>query len=162
MATVVNRPTTRSQWWWLPYIYLLRVQLIGAALLVIGPFLAVRSSLLNGVFDLDYGSAVFSAIAMAVVSLAAFLSAWTLLASSVTTMLSAPDRFGTAAVRWVRFPIRWPEREAFGVLALVVIGTAISHSWQVSGVSRLALLAGAVVGTVGAVIVLLLANRIAA
>src|SRR5258708_1941023 len=161
VSTLSSATRSRPRWWWLPYLYLLRVQLIAGAILVIGPFAALRSSLLSGFFDLDYGSSFKSAYAMAVVSLAAFLSAWTLLASSVTTLLSAHDRFGTSPVRWVRFPIRWPEREAFGVLALFIIGKTIQYSGQASHVDRGYLTGGAILGMGVAVLVLFAVNPVA-
>lgn len=48
MTTTTSQNKSRTRWWWVPYMYLLRVQLFVAAIVVIGPFLALRSSLLNG------------------------------------------------------------------------------------------------------------------
>jgi hypothetical protein len=149
-------------WWWTPYLYLLRVQLIAMTLLVAGPPFALSSPLLNGIFDLDYGNAWRSALAMVLVSLAAFSTAWTLLASCWTTIFNAPARFDIAPVRFVRFPIHWPEREVFGLMALFPIAVAIQHSWEASGVNPVALIAGALVGLLWAISMLLAANRVSA
>ena len=167
MATVLRSLPPRSlpdstTSGWVAYLYLLRVQLMAVIVLVLGPFFSLSSPLLNGIFDLDYGDARRSAFSMAIVSLAAFSAAWTVLASSWTTLFNAPERFDASPLRFVRFPIRWPEREVFGLMALSPIGVAIVHSWRASQVSPVALLAGAVAGLVGAVCMLLAANRIAA
>jgi hypothetical protein len=162
MTTLLTSTPPRRAFWWVPYIHLLRVQLLTAAALVLGPLFASSSPLLNGLFDLDYGSEWMSGISMAVVSLAAFATAWTLLASSVTTIINAPMRFGSEPITVVRFPIRWPEREVFALTALIPISIAIRHSWQASGVSPWPLVAGAFVGLAAAVGGLLVANRVAA
>jgi len=148
-------------WWWTPYIYVLRVQLLAMALLVAAPPFALSSPLLNGIFDLDYGDAWRSAFAMFLVSLAAFSTAWSLLASCWTTIFNAPARFDIAPIRFVRFPIHWPEREVFGLMALVPIAVAIQHSWRASGVNPFPLIAGALGGLVVAIGMLLAANRAA-
>jgi hypothetical protein len=152
----------RGAFWWVPYLYLLRVHLITAALLVFLPPLARSSPLLNGLFDLDFANTLRSAGAMVLVSTASFATAWTLLATSWCTVYNAPERYGVERIAWVRFPITWPERIAFGFLGLSPIVNAIQHSWQQSGVPRLPLWGGALAGLGVAVAALLWTNRTAA
>ena len=61
----------------------------------------------------------------------------------------------------MRYPITWPEREMFGILALIPIGGAIAHSWQQSGVPLLPMIAGAISGLALAIVVLIGTNRTA-
>ena len=150
---------TRTRFWWIPYLYLLRVQIITALILVLLPPYALSSTLLNGLFDLDYADAWHSAFGMLLVSLTAFATAWSLLATSWAAIFNAPERFGTARLARVRFPIRWPEREVFGLLALPVIVSAIVHSRRESSVSVWATSAGAFGGLLLAVAALLGVNR---
>src|SRR5262249_53538021 len=129
--------------------------------LVFLPPVAISTSLLNGLFDLDYADVWKSAQAMVLISLASFATAWTLLASTWCTLFNAPDRFNTCPLRSVKYPITWPEREVFGLMALSPIATAIVHSWRQSGVPRLPLLAAAAVGLGIAIVGLLWVNRTA-
>lgn len=151
----------RGTFWWLPYLYLLRVQIVTAALLVLLPPYALSSPLLNGLFDLDYANPWHSGLGMLLVSLAAFATAWSLLATCWCTMHNAPERFGAVRIGTVRFPIRWSERALFGLMALPTIVSAILHSWRESGVNLWALLIGAAAGLILAIVALLWANRTA-
>ena len=61
MTTVIRSLPARSladatKGGWVAYVYLLRVQLMVAVALVLGPPFALSSPLLNGIFDLDYGA----------------------------------------------------------------------------------------------------------
>lgn len=156
VATTVNPTDQRPWYWWVPYIYLLRVQLLTAMVLFIGPPLALLSPLLRGLFDLDYGPWWRTAFGVALVTLAAFASAWTLMATTWTTALNAPARFGTARIERIRYPITWPDREAFAILALPTVFTVVGYSWYASRVKPWILLFGVAAGlgvAVGALLV---------
>lgn len=165
MPDPADATAPRPVLWFVPYFYILRVQVVTAVALIGLPFLALYptpSPLLGGLFDLDYASPAQSAIGMMIVALAAFATAWTLLATTWTTIVNAPARFGVEPIPGVSFPMHWPERELFAVSALPVIVGAIRYSWGASGVDRIALLLGATVGLIVAVAGLLWANRMAA
>ena len=147
-------------WWWLPYLYLLRVHLIGAIVLIALPVFGRTSRLLNGLFDLDSASSTRAALGMALITLAALATALTLLATAWSTVYNAPARFGVARIPRIHFPIRWPEREAFSVLAAPAIVTVIWHSSSQSGVNVWALVAGAVAGAAMAITALMWTNRV--
>ncbi len=152
----------RSPLWFLPYFYLLRVQIITGLALVLLPLIALYpepSPLLNGLFDLNYGNAAQSVVAMALVTLASFAAGWTLLATTWTAIVNAPARFLTAKLRSVSFPIQWPERLLFATFALPIIVGAIRHSWSASGVSRPLLLVGTLIGLAIAVALLRVVGR---
>ena len=154
-SAIPPRPT----FWWVPYLYLLRVQIVTALVLILLPPYALTSTLLNGLFDLDYANPWRSAFGMALASLAAFATAWSLLATCWVAVFNAPERFGTARIAAVRFPIHWRARAAFGLLALPMIASAVVHSWRQSRVSVWALLAGAVSGLILAIVATLWLNR---
>jgi hypothetical protein len=123
-------------WWWVPYIYLLRVPILTAsigliALPAFGPF----STGINGLFDLGDAGPRWGILGMALVSLSALTTCSTLLASSWCTIYNAPERFDVARISSVKFPIRWPERVVFGTLALPTIYRAALISSSQSGVS---------------------------
>ena len=130
----------RTACWWVPYVYLLRAHLIVAVVLVALPLYGRTSPLLNGLFDLEATSSTRIVLGMALITLAALATALTLLATAWSTMHNAPARFGVTTIRSVRFPISWPEREMFSVLAAPTIATVIWHSWHQSGVNVGALL----------------------
>ena len=98
----------RGAFWWLPYVYLLRTQIVTAIVLVGLPLVGRSSPLLNGLFDLDYDSPGRSFLGMTLVSLAAFSTALTLLASSWCTIYNAPNRYGVARIAVVAFPSSGP------------------------------------------------------
>lgn len=163
MTNTVSNPVhqpVRPRLWWVPYLYLLRVQILTCLVLLLAP-LALLSPILRGLFDLDYASSWHSALGMAVVALAAFSAAWTLLATTWATAHNAPARFDVAPIEWVRYPITWPERELFALAALPTIVSAGVYSWWASRVSPWALVAGAIIGGVVAVGVLLMARTTA-
>src|SRR5262249_28612686 len=113
-----------------------------------------------GLFDLGDAGPRLSILGMALVSLASFTTASTLLASSWCTIFNAPERFEVERINAVKFPIRWPERVAFGTLALPTIYRAILISSSESGVSQLVLFSGAVLGLAAAVLTVVLTNWI--
>jgi hypothetical protein len=164
MATVVTARaiTVRSRYWWVPYLYLLRVQILTASILLIGPPVALLSPLLRGLFDLDYGAWWRTVFGVAFVTLAAFASAWTLMATTWATIFHAPARFNTARINRVRYPITWPNREVFGVVALPTVLAVVIYTWRASGVSLWVLVLGVCVGLAGAIAGLLAARGSAA
>ncbi len=157
-AVPAGSPDTRPRFWWVPYLYLLRVQIITGTLLVIGPPYALSSSLLNGLFDLDYGTWWRTLSGVTLVTFAAFSAAWTLLATCWATIHNAPARFDAIPVRSVRYPIRWPERVMFGLIAMPTVVTAIAHTRDASQVALWILLLGFLVGLAAAIVVLRAAN----
>jgi hypothetical protein len=145
---------SRPRLWWVPYLYFLRVQLSTAVVLTIGPPLAMLSPLFRGLFDLDYGTVWRTISSIALVSLAAFSGAWTLLATTWAAAYNAPDRFGTARIEFITYPITWPEREFFAVFALPTIIVSVWYTSWSSGTPLLILLAGVIMGGAGAVTIL--------
>jgi hypothetical protein len=125
------------------------------------PIYGRTSPLLNGLFDLEATGVTGTVVGMALVTLAALTTALTLLATAWSTIFNAPERFGVARLRWVTFPIRWPEREAFALLAFPTVFTVIWHSSQRSHVSVAALLVGTLVGVFLAIAALTWTNRVA-
>src|SRR5438105_15669261 len=92
-----KRPSERyrTDWWWVPYLYLLRVPITTAVLgLLALPVLGPLSTAVSGLFDLGDAGPRWGIVGMALVSLAAFTTALTLLASSWCTIYNAPARFG--------------------------------------------------------------------
>jgi len=152
---------SRPRLWWVPYFYFLRVQLSTALVLTIGPPLAMFSPLFRGLFDLDYGTVWRTISSIALVSLAAFSGAWTLLATTWSAAYNAPDRFGTARIEFITYPITWPEREFFAVFALPTIIVSVWYTSWSSGTPLLILLAGVIIGGAGAVTVLYTARWVA-
>jgi patatin-like phospholipase len=155
-------PEVERQWWaWLPYIYLLRVHVIVAIVLVALPLFGRTSPLLNGLFDLEATSVTRTFVGMMLITLAALTTALTVLATSWNTIYNAPERFGASRIPWVRFPIQWPEREMFSLLAAPAVVTVIWHSSQRSGASVVIMLLGAIAGIVLAIVALTVTNRVA-
>jgi hypothetical protein len=161
-AVTVEQPRglkRRSGLWWVPYAYLLRIPILTALIgLIALPVFGPMSNALIGLFDLGDAGPSWSILGMALVSLASFTTASTLLASSWCTIYNAPERFAVRRITAVKFPIRWPERVAFGTLALPTIYRAIRISSSESGVSPLVLSAGATVGLAAAVLTVILTN----
>src|SRR6202040_4422273 len=77
-----------SPWDALPYLYLLRVQLITLVALVSFPFIALwfAPNLLLGVFDITQLGMVF-------VTLGAILASWTVMMTAWQVFLYGPERF---------------------------------------------------------------------
>jgi len=154
-------PRAKPLGWWLPYLYLLRGHIIMAAVLIVLPLYGRTSPLLNGLFDLDATSTLRTVSGMALITLAALSTSLTILATSWTTIWNAPERFGVTRIDRVRFPIHWPAREAFAVLALPLIVTVIVHSSSQSHASIAAMVGGAVLGVAITVALLLWTNAAA-
>lgn len=145
---------SRPRFWWVPYAYFLRVQICTAIVLTLGPPLAMFSPLFRGLFDLDYGTVWRTISSVALVSLAAFSGAWTLLATTWAAAYNAPDRFGTSRIEFITYPITWPERESFSVFALPTIVASVGYTSWASGTPVVILLVGVIIGAAGAVAIL--------
>jgi hypothetical protein len=146
-------------WWWVPYIYLLRIPILTAAIgLIALPAFGPFSTGISGLFDLGDAGPRWSILGMALVSLSAFTTCSTLLASSWCTIYNAPERFDVARISSVKFPIRLRERVVFGTLALPTIYRATLISSSQSGVSALVLLTGAAIGLGAAVLTVFWTN----
>ena len=111
--TILSVPpaTRRSSFAWVPYVSLLRVQIIVGLLLVGLPLLALvprPSPVLNGLFDLDYANELRTAAAMAMVASAAVAVGMTILVTAWVSIINAPSRFNlirTSCKRFMR--CRW-------------------------------------------------------
>ena len=163
---IVSAPAgTRHRWFeWVPYVYLLRAQILTGAVIVGLPIVALvpqPSPLLNGLFDVDYASGLQTGAAMAAIASAAVATSLTLLVTAWVAIINAPSRFDTAPITRVAFPIGWIHPAVFSSLALPVIVGVIVHSWFASGVSRLTLTLGALVGGVGTAMLLSNTFRVA-
>src|SRR5262245_49666239 len=107
---VASEPApSRSVLRWIPYVYLLRVQILTAAFLIGLPLIALRlpalRALLNGIFDVDYQSTwqnVMAAAEIAAVSVAICL---TVVTTAWVTLINGPERFGTPSIGTRRFQI---------------------------------------------------------
>jgi hypothetical protein len=146
----------RSLLKFVPYLYLLRVQGLTALLLCVALPLSALTPLFRGLFDLDYGAPWHTILGTALATLAAFATAWTLMATTWAAAFNAPARFDVARIRRIKYPITWPDREAFAVSALPVVLTLVFFTHAKSQVSVWTLLAGVVIGlgvAVGALVI---------
>lgn len=110
-----------SVWDALPYVYLLRVQLLTIVLLLSFPFIALWAApnLLRGIFDVTPRGMTF-------VALAAILASWTVTVTASQVLRYGPERFHIQP-----FPIRrpifngppgsWGQALAFAILAMPTI-----------------------------------------
>src|SRR5438128_4271605 len=107
------RGNRRRKLEWLPYVFVLRVQILTGAAMIALPLMALvpqPSPLLNGLFDIDYASDLKTGAAMAAVASAAIATSMTLLATVWVAIINAPSRFDLAPVESVTFPIGWVHR----------------------------------------------------
>jgi Patatin-like phospholipase len=147
----------RRRFWWVPYVYLLRIQILTGAIVIGLPLVALvpqPSALLNGLFDVDYGNGWKSAAAMAAVASAAIATTLTLLATAWVIAVNSPDRFETEPIQSIAFPIGWSHRLVFCAAALPVMVGVVMHSWSASGVSRVTVTTGAIAGALGTLFLL--------
>jgi hypothetical protein len=112
-------------WQWmdncLPYLYLLRIPILTAIALVAIPYLAFRtnmSALLKGLFDV-YGAG------LAIVSLLAFLTAWTILLTAELVLVHGPDRFNVCNFN-LKLQFNWYQLFV-GVLAIPMVAGAFMN-----------------------------------
>jgi len=140
-----------SAWDALPYLYLLRVQLITFLALLSFPFLALwfAPNLLLGVFDIMPWGMVF-------VTLGATLASWTVMVTAWQVFLYGPERFhigefpfGSSMLR--QLPTRVGHSPVFALFSLPVILTAMYVSKNGGTSTYLQSLLGALGGAVLAV-----------
>ena len=140
-----------SRWDALPYLYLLRVQLITLLGLVSFPFIALwfAPNLLLGVFDVMPWGMVF-------VTLGATLASWTVMVTAWQVFLYGPERFhirefpfGSSMLR--QLPTRVGHSPVFALFSLPVILTAMYVSKNGGTSTYLQSLVGALGGAVLAV-----------
>src|SRR5260370_23063893 len=140
-----------SAWDALPYLYLLRVQLIAFLALLSFPFLALwfAPNLLLGVFDIMPWGMVF-------VTLGATLASWTVMVTAWQVFLYGPERFhirgfpfGSSMLR--QLPTRVGHSPVFALFSLPVILTAMYVSKHAGTATYLQSLLGALGGAVLAV-----------
>lgn len=131
-----------SVWNVVPYVYLLRVQLLTTLILLLFPFIALSAApnLLRGIFDVTPTGMIF-------VTLASVLSSWTATVTTTQVLRYGPERFHIQP-----FPFWWPffngspggygQPLIFGILSLPTILTAVfvsknngtsTYSWLVLG-----------------------------
>src|SRR6266478_999781 len=149
VSSVHDHPA--SAWDALPYLYLLRVQLITFLALLSFPFLALwfAPNLLLGVFDVMPWGMVF-------VTLGATLASWTVMVTAWQVFLYGPERFhirefpfGSSMLR--QLPTRVGHSPAFALFSLPVILTAMYVSKNGGTSTYLQSLLGALGGAVLAV-----------
>ena len=140
-----------SAWDALPYLYLLRVQIISFLALLSFPFIALwfAPNLLLGIFDV-------TPLGMVFVTLAAFLASWTVMVTTWQVLLYGPVRFHIrpfplSSPTLTQLPSRLGHSPVFALFAAPIIGVAIyvSKSGGTSNYPRLALgtLGGAALAT---------------
>src|SRR6202041_3533880 len=143
---VENDPA--SAWDALPYLYLLRVQIISFLALLSFPFIALwfAPNLLLGIFDVPPLGMVF-------VTLAALLASWTVMVTTWQVLLYGPERFHIRPFPLrssvlTQLPSRIGHSPVFAFFAAPVIGVAIyvSKSGGTSNYPRLLL------GTLGGLV----------
>ena len=149
VSSVHDHPA--SAWDALPYLYLLRVQLITFLALLSFPFLALwfAPNLLLGVFDVMPWGMVF-------VTLGATLASWTVMVTAWQVFLYGPERFhirefpfGSSMLR--QLPTRVGHSPVFALFSLPVILTAMYVSKNGGTSTYLQSLLGALGGAVLAV-----------
>ena len=148
------RPTDNdgvSAWDALPYLYLLRVQLITFLALLSFPFIALwfAPNLLLGVFDITPSGMVF-------VTLGAALASWTVMVTAWQVFLYGPERFHIRQFPFrssmlAQLPTRVGHSPVFALFSLPVILTAMYVSKNGGTSTYLRLLLGALGGAVLAV-----------
>ena len=149
-----------SPWDALPYIYLLRVQLITLLALVSFPFIALwyAPNLLLGVFDI-------TPLGMVFVTLGAVLASWTVMITAWQVFLYGPERFHIREFPFLssmlrQVPTRLRRSPVFALFSLPVIVTAMYVSKSGGTSTHLRLLPGVLGGGVLAVVILVLGDRL--
>jgi hypothetical protein len=130
-----------SIWDAVPYIYLLRVQLLSFLALIFLPLVSLwfAPNLLRGVFDVTGTGMIF-------VTLGAILVCWTVMVTVWQVFLYGPERFGirpfpVCSAGIMQMPTRAGHSPVFALFALPVILTAVyvSRDGGSSSYARLAL-----------------------
>lgn len=146
LCPVENNPRTAEDA--IPYLYLLRVQIISFLALLSFPFIAIwfAPNLLLGIFDV-------TPLGMVFVTLAALLASWTVMVTTWQVLLYGPERFHIRPFPLrssvlTQLPSRVGHSPVFAFFAAPVIGVAIyvSKSGGTSNYPRLLL------GTLGGLV----------
>jgi len=149
-----------SIWDAVPYIYLLRVQLLSFLALIFLPLVSLwfAPNLLRGVFDVTGTGMIF-------VTLGAILASWTVMVTAWQVFLYGPERFGirpfpVCSAGIVQMPTRAGHSPVFALFALPVILTAmyVSRDGGSSSYARLAL--GTLIGAALAAGILIGGSRL--
>ncbi|MEW6127387.1 MAG: patatin-like phospholipase family protein [Acidobacteriota bacterium] len=126
----------------LPYLYLMRMPIVTALLLVAIPYLAYKtnaSALLKGLFDVR-------GFGLSVVALLSFLTAWTILFTSKLVLFQGPKRFSTLTPLPLNPDFPWYDY-LVGLLAVpMIIGAFMNFKSSFSKILQgigLAILGGA-------------------
>jgi hypothetical protein len=152
-----NKPASR--WDALPYLYLLRVQILTFVALVFFPFVALwfAPSLLRGVFDI-------TPLGMAFVTLSANLASWTVMVTAWQVFLYGPERFHIRPFPFFssivkQLPTRMGHSPVFATFSLstIVIAMYVSKSGGTSTYPRLLL--GVLGGAALAVVILIAGSQ---
>jgi hypothetical protein len=139
-----------------PYIYLLRFPLIFALILLLFPYVALKTaarSLLAGIFDLAGGGPLRMGGRIFFVALLSLSVVWTILETLWLVLLYAPERFEVS-----QMPTRWTKRLRAVAFAFLAAPTLIGAFWEsrASGQApAFPLLVGAALGIIVAVLLLL-------
>jgi hypothetical protein len=148
-----------ARWWHaLPYLYLLRVQIITFVALVSFPFIALwfARNLLIGVFDV-------TPLGMIFVALGAVLASWTVMVTAWQVFLYGPERFHIRPFPFssilTQLPTRVGQSPVFAFFSLPVILTAmyVSRNGGTSTYPRLLL--GVLGGAALAIIILVAGDQ---
>jgi hypothetical protein len=149
-----------SRWDAIPYIYLLRVQLLTLLALVSLPFVALwfAPSLLIGVFDI-------TPLGMVFVTLGAILASWTVMMTAWQVFLYGPERFHIPEFPFVsglltQVPTRLRRLPVFALLSLPVVVTAMYVSKNGGTSTYPRLLLGVLGGAVLALLILVIGDRL--
>ncbi len=153
------RSDAASPWDALPYLYLLRVQLITLLALVSLPFVALwyAPNLLIGVFDI-------TPLGMVFVTLGAVLASWTVMVTAWQVFLYGPERFHIREFPFLsamltQVPTRLRRSPVFALFSLPVIVTAMYVSKNGGTSTYLRLLLGVLGGAAIAMVILVVGDR---
>src|SRR5579864_8519159 len=111
-----------------PYIYLLRFSLLFALILLLFPYVALKTaarSLLADIFDLAGGGPLRMGGRIFFVALLSLSVAWTILETLWLVLLYAPERFEVS-----QMPTRWTKRLRALAFAFLAAPTLIGAFWE--------------------------------
>ena len=153
------KASSASAWDAVPYVYLLRIQLLTTVLLLLFPFIAlwVAPNLLRGIFDVTPRGMIF-------IALAAILASWTVTITASQVLIYGPERFHIPS-----FPTRgpffseppgfWKQAVFFAILSLPTTLAAVYVSNKDGTSTYLWLVLGAASGVVFAAIILVIGDQ---
>jgi Patatin-like phospholipase len=154
------KSSSASVWNAVPYVYLLRIQLLTIMLLMLFPPIALWAapSLLRGIFDITPRGIIF-------VALTAILASWTVTVTASQVFLYGPERFHIQP-----FPIRcpafdespggrWRQSLVFAILSLPTVLAAVYVSKNDGTSSYLWLVLGVIGGGITAAVILVIGEQ---